>query len=186
MHCITLNVLKHYLVSNEILIKLLFCCCFSFTQYHFILFLYSVKNVRILIFLSLCSLKCKLHAYLVNLCTENSAIAYDKYYILIYNTDVTEFSHNSTLNVFQTIDWGFTTFFEVRKHATATNDAWVDQCAVCLALKLDTFILVTVTLTDLVDFEKLNLLWKLMNLRKKKITLLTSSKYKTSFSLKIT
>ena len=38
-----------------------------------------------------------------NLSTENSAIAYEKYnYILISDIEVTEFSHNSILSVFQT------------------------------------------------------------------------------------
>ena len=49
--------------------------------------------------------KCKLHAYciyLLNLFAENSAIAYDKYYILISNTEVTKYSHNFVLSVFQT------------------------------------------------------------------------------------
>ena len=45
---------------------------------------------------------CKLHAYLFNMCTDNSEIAYDKCYILISDTEVTEFSHNSILSVFQT------------------------------------------------------------------------------------
>ena len=56
------------------------------------------------IFLSLCLLKCKLHAYLLNLSTKNSAIAHNKYYILISDIEVTEFSHtsNSILSVFQT------------------------------------------------------------------------------------
>ena len=44
---------------------------------------------------------CKLHAYLFNLCTDNSEIAYYKYYILISDTEVTEFFHNSILSVFQ-------------------------------------------------------------------------------------
>ena len=40
--------------------------------------------------------------YLLSLFTENSAIAYDKYYILISDIEVTEYYHNSVLNVFQT------------------------------------------------------------------------------------
>ena len=40
--------------------------------------------------------------YLLKLFTENSAIVYDKYYILIYDIEVTEYSHNSVLGVFQT------------------------------------------------------------------------------------
>ena len=40
--------------------------------------------------------------YLFNFCTENSTIAYDKYYILIFDIEVTEYSHNPILNVFQT------------------------------------------------------------------------------------
>ena len=54
------------------------------------------------IFLSLSLFKCKLHTYLFNLSTENSAIVDDKYYILISDIEVTEFSHNSILSVFQT------------------------------------------------------------------------------------
>ena len=54
------------------------------------------------IFLSLCLVKGKLHAYLFNLSTENSAAAHDKYYILISDIEVTEFSQNSILSVFQT------------------------------------------------------------------------------------
>ena len=53
------------------------------------------------IFLSLCLFKCKLHAYLFNLSSEKSAIAHDKYYILISDIEVTEFSHNFILSVFQ-------------------------------------------------------------------------------------
>ena len=47
--------------------------------------------------------KCKLHAYLF-LSTENSAVANDKYYISISDVEVPEFSHNSILSVFQTIE----------------------------------------------------------------------------------
>ena len=54
------------------------------------------------IFLSVRLFKCKLHAYLFNLSTENSATAHDKYYNLISYIEVTEFSHNSVLSVFQT------------------------------------------------------------------------------------
>ena len=54
-------------------------------------------------FVFLCSFRYKLHAYLFNLSTEDSAIiAYDKYYILMSDTEVTESSHNSILGVFQT------------------------------------------------------------------------------------
>ena len=119
--------LKHFLVSNEILIKLLFCY-FSVTLYHFMHISYSLLSLldekcqRLFSDLSasLFSFKCKLHAYLFNLCTENSAIiACDKYYILIFDIEVTEYSHNSILSVFQTNRMrGFATFITVRRHAT--------------------------------------------------------------------
>ena len=41
------------------------------------------------------------------------------------------------------IEWGFSTFFTVcrqtGRHATAMTNLWVDQCAVCSAIKPDTF-----------------------------------------------
>ena len=92
-----------------------FSCCFVVVVFFFFLvtldiishFLLSSKythrwKMSETIFLSLCPFKCKLHAYLFNLYTENSAIAYDKYNILISNTEEMEFPHNSILNVFQT------------------------------------------------------------------------------------
>ena len=45
------------------------------------------------IFLSLCFI------FKFNLSTEDSAIAHDKYYILISDIEVTEFSHNSILSL---------------------------------------------------------------------------------------
>ena len=85
--------LKHYLVKkNYILIKLLFLFCFVLFfifQSHYIIsyFLLPSKYTRQCqeIIFNL-SFKCKLHANLFNLCAENSAIAYDKYYILISDT----------------------------------------------------------------------------------------------------
>ena len=98
------NVLKQYLVSNEMPIKLLFFCFLSLyiISYFLLPSKYTRWKMSEIIFLCLCSFKGKLHAYLFNLCTENSAIAYDKYNILISRTKVMEFPHNSILNVFQT------------------------------------------------------------------------------------
>ena len=95
---------KNYLVSNEIRIKLFWC----FFQSHFIIsYFFSLLSIlgekcqRLFAYLSAHS-SVKLHAYLFNLSTGNSAIAYDKYYILISDTEVTKFYHNSILSVFQT------------------------------------------------------------------------------------
>ena len=55
---------------------------------------------------------------------------------------------------FKLKEWGFATFFTVRRHGTATTNLWVDQCAVCSALKSDTFTLVTVTFEWLGQFRK--------------------------------
>ena len=92
---------KHNMVSNEILIKLLFFHShISFNISCSLLIIPSEKCQTI--FLSRCLFKYKLHAYLFNLSTKNSAIAHDKYYILISDIEVREFSHNSILSVFQT------------------------------------------------------------------------------------
>ena len=80
------------MVSNEILIKLLF---FShIMSFHIFCSLLSILGEKCQGLFSYL-FKCKLHAYLFNLSTENSAVAHDKYYISIYDIEVTEFSHNS-------------------------------------------------------------------------------------------
>ena len=100
------------------------------------------------IFLCLCSLKCKLHAHLFHLCTEDGAIAYDKYYISILYTEVTEFSHNSILNVFQTNRMRILTFFK----KTTTPCVKLDT----LTFNSDCNLL----LNYLIDFEKLKISMK--------------------------
>ena len=86
---------------------------------------------------------------------------------------------------FKLTEWGFATSFTFRRRATATTNPWVDQCIVCSVPKLDTFTLVAVT------FEWLGRFWKTKfsmkaDLHYKSFSLLTSSKYKTSSSLKST
>ena len=96
---------KHILVSNEILIKLLFFQSHYIISYFLLPSKYTRCKMSETIFLSLCLFKCKhgkLHAYLFNLSTKNSAIARDKYYNLISYIEMVKFSHNFILSVFQT------------------------------------------------------------------------------------
>ena len=102
--------------------------------------------------------------------TKNSAIVNDKYYILISDIVILIFWMS-----FKRTEQGLATSFTVHRHATATTNPWVDQCAVCSALKLDTFTLVTVILNVSLDFEKQKFLWKLIN-RLQKFSI-SSSKY---------
>ena len=67
---------------------------------------------------------------------------------------------------FKLIQWGFATFFTVRRHGTATTNQWVDQWAVCSALKSDTFTLVTVTFEWLRRFRKTKISMKAVYITK--------------------
>ena len=55
--------------------------------------------------------------------------------------------------------------FTVRRHATATTNLWVDQCAVCSALKSDAFTLVTVTFEWLSRFRKTKIFVKIVDIK---------------------
>ena len=67
---------------------------------------------------------------------------------------------------FKLIKWGFATFFTVRRHGTATTNLFVDQCAVCSALKSDTFTLVTVIFEWLCRFRKTKISMKAVYITK--------------------
>ena len=85
----------------------------------------SEKCQKLQLLLSLCSFKCEIHAYLFNLCTENSAFAYDKYHILISDIEMTKFSLNSNrMGICHRLH-------TIRSDAIKklTNNPWVDQCA---------------------------------------------------------
>ena len=91
--------------------------------------------------------------FLFNLCTENSAIAHDKYYILSSNTEVTEFSHNSILNVFQTNRMRISHLLH-SPYTCYSNDQFVGWLVRSLFEAKIVFTLVTVT------FEWLCRFWK--------------------------
>ena len=133
------------------------------------------------------------HTYQFNFTTENIVIAVDNKCILISNTKVKKFPYNSILIFFEChlnfiprlklIERRFATFFIVRRHASATINLWVDQRAVCSALKLDTFTLVTTTFEWLDRFWKtVRSLWKLIRLQKFAIAYFL--KIQTSFFIK--
>ena len=98
--------LKHYLVSNEILIKSLFCYFFQshyiISHFFSLLYKYTRWRKKCQILFSYLSAHSSVSYTHTCLSTENSAIPYDKYYILISDIKVTEFSHNSILSVFLT------------------------------------------------------------------------------------
>ena len=132
--------LKHFWVSYEIIIRLVFPL---FIQSHYIIsyLLFSSKYTRWKMsdYFLMALLWYNLHAYLFNLCAEKSVISFDSNYILISNTEVKEFQHYSMLNVIWT-DRMRTCYLlhSLCRHASLSTNLWIDQCTVCSTLNLDT------------------------------------------------
>ena len=150
------NVLKHYVVWNEILTKFLFYShTISFISYF--LLPSKLQNLRDYFLISLLIQVQNSRIYLsIFFYTKNSAIVHDNHNFLISNTEVTEFPDSSILNAFQSIRIRIYHLLHSSK-SCQSNDVsvgWPVQCAVCSALKLDIFTLETVAFEWLGWFRK--------------------------------